>query len=228
MRAARDFDKEPVVSTASLSSQNIACIRQLRFIWIDAEAGAPSVDPEAPFGSNEALRDVAEITGEADETALERLYVEAMNALREFAAVARLAPGRYVLPAPIVTQLKKLMSDPEGAGIDEEGGFQFDAEHAKLIAALRWVVMTHQMSFDPIELGAQLRSGRFWLVTSANCKRPYGDMTYCELDMAEILGLPVDKSDDEYELAPELDERLYRLHQRMHIALQVFVRHASM
>ena len=217
------------MTSSPLSPKHIACIRQLRFLWVDAEAGAPSVDPQAPFGSSEALRDLAEIARETDAAALEQLYVETMNALREFAATARLAPGRYILPAPIVTQLKNLMSEPDDAGIDEQGCFLFEADHGKLIAALRWVVMTHKMSFEPIEIGARLRDdGGFWLVTSANCKRPYGDMTYCELDMAEILGLPVDKSDDEYELAPELDERLYRLHQRMHIALQVFVRHASM
>jgi hypothetical protein len=212
--------------TSSLSPRHIACIRQLRFLWIDAEAGAPSVDPEAPFGSNEALRDLAEITGETDEAALERLYIEVMNGLREFASTARLAPGRYVLPAPIV-QLLQRFHEAEEAGIDEHGGFQFEAEHGKLIAALRWVVMTDRVSFEPIAIGACLCNGGLWLVTSANFKRPYGDMTYCELDMAEILGLPVDKSGDEYRIAPELDERLNALHQRMHIALQVFVQHAQ-
>jgi len=216
------------MTTSSLSEKHIACIRQLRFLWIDAEAGAPSVDPEAPFGSDEALRDLAEISGEKDEAALERLYIEVMNGLREFAATAQLAPGRYVLPAPIATQLTKFMAAPEDAGLDQNGGFLFEAEHGKLIAALRWVVMTDRMSFEPIPIGADLQNGGFWLVTSANCKRPYGDMTCCELDMADVLGLPVDKSGDEYQIKPELDERLNALHRRMHIALQVFVRHASM
>jgi hypothetical protein len=212
-----------------LSPKHIASIRQLRFFWLSGEAGAPCVDPEAPFGTNDALRDLAEITGEKDGAILQRLYVEVMNGIEEFAATAQLAPGHYMLPEPIVAHLKQLMDEPDHAGIDEHGGFMFTAEHAKLIPALRWGVYDERgFHFDPIKIGGRLREDEYWLVTGGNMKRPYGDMTSFELDMADILGQPVDKSGREYRISPDLEERLYLLHSQMHVALQVFVRHAHM
>jgi hypothetical protein len=57
-------------------------------------------------------------------------------------------------------------------------------------------------------------------VLGVNFKRPFGDMTAFEFDMAEILGRRAPDSD---QVDPELD----RLYWEMWPALQTFVEHAT-
>ena len=85
----------------------------------------------------------------------------------------------------------------------EGGTFTVTSEHLKLLRALRWEGLM------------------------VNAKRPYGDMTYFELDMADVLGEPsVQEADGQLPAAQA--ERLGRLHEETRLALQDFLQHARL
>ena len=61
-----------------------------------------------------------------------------------------------------------------------------------------------------------------------DCKRPYGDMTYFEIDMARILGVEFTRDDKgRPRFTKEQLARFDRLHHEMQRVLQVFVEHAT-
>lgn len=188
-----------------MTPTHIACIRRLRFISIPhIESGGPAVDYDAPFGSPNALTDLAEISGLDDPAELAALYFDVMAALPTFAQTATLAPGSYHLEA-------------------EDVDIDFTAEHAKLIPAIRWAAIDANDLTDELTPGPDPSiPGGGWQIRSINFKRPFGDMTYFQLDMAEILGIPTAG-----ELSPESEEHLNQVYDELHQALQVFVVHAQ-
>ncbi len=46
-----------------LSEHHVALLRKMVISWDIAEAGAPTVEPAAPYGSTELLDDVASVLG---------------------------------------------------------------------------------------------------------------------------------------------------------------------
>jgi hypothetical protein len=65
------------------------------------------------------------------------------------------------------------------------------------------------------------------IIELMDMKRPYGDMTYYFLDMADALGEPpVRDADDEPEFPPQQTERYLQLHREMLFAAQAFWRYA--
>jgi hypothetical protein len=206
-----------------ISPEHLSCLRRLRFIWVpNIESGGVFVDPEAPFGSPNAYDDLAQAVPGKSLPELRRLYGEVMIRLPEFTERAKLAPGSYILPAADVLRLKK-NTDGGDSGIAGDGSFRFTSEHAKLIGAVRWWYGEgHRFSFD-FDASVEPQDGPYWRAAAVNFKRPFGDMTYFELDMAEILGVELDPDE---ELDPAQEERLLGLYKQMHVALQVFVLHA--
>jgi hypothetical protein len=96
--------------------------------------------------------------------------------------------------------------------LEPDGYFQFTDQHRRLLQHLRfeWPAAQH--------LGMVARGG--YPVPAVHFKRPFGDMTVLDIDMAEILELPPP--------APgQLDPRLERLYWEMWPALQTFVEHAA-
>jgi hypothetical protein len=62
-----------------------------------------------------------------------------------------------------------------------------------------------------------------------NFKRPYGDMTYFELDMAGILGVPITRDEDQQpSFSEEQVSYFHRLHTEMLFALPVLLRHGAL
>ncbi|WP_395307620.1 hypothetical protein V4U86_19685 [Mycobacterium sp. AMU20-3851] len=59
---------------------------------------------------------------------------------------------------------------------------------------------------------------------AADSKRPYGEYTFIEVDMARILGeLPPGDGAAIFEPGPDLTRRLQRLHWQTLVAMQVFL-----
>jgi hypothetical protein len=204
-----------------ISPLHLACLRQLRFVWVpNVESGGPSVDFEAPFGSSDVYADLARIAKMNSKSELKRLYAAVMVRLAVFTEKGKLAPGHYSLPRETVLRLKRSVA---ASGISDDG-FHFTAEHAKLINALRWVYLeptrysfVFNLSLDPEDWTG------FWRVPSVNFKRPFGDMTYFEIDMAAVLGLPFRPNSNDPNEA-----RFSDLYQQMHAALQIFVMNAAL
>jgi hypothetical protein len=116
-----------------------------------------------------------------------------------------LAPGRYDYANPLV-QLPDLVhalpDELAALAVEETLVFDFSAQHDALLRAARWRGL--------------------WM----DAKRPYGDMTYFELDMADILGQPTDRGENG-QLPADQERQLWKLHTEMLSALQVYLQRAA-
>lgn len=210
--------------------RHLKAIRKLRFIWDPAvESGGPIVDPYRPYGSTVIADDLAPILGTRDEVAVAAFHAEVASALSSALKNGELKPDRYPLahltnaemeralrrelralpPERIATIVKELPR------LDPDGTFLFNREHLLLIRHLRfgWPDTNMLGMFDH----------RGWIpVPIVNYKRPFGDMTAFEIDMARILSLPRPP----FNHTP-LDQQLSNLYWEMWPALQAFVEHAS-
>jgi hypothetical protein len=71
------------------------------------------------------------------------------------------------------------------------------------------------------DLNTDLPDAGPWPVATVNFKRPFGDMSYFELDMVRTSGIDLKLNSKD----PE-EDRLFGLYQQMHVALQIFVMNA--
>ncbi|MCH1995598.1 hypothetical protein L7Q78_22660, partial [Achromobacter xylosoxidans] len=132
--------------------------------------------------------------------------------------LGRLAPGRYAVPPE-----RREMFDFPDSGVDAQGRFELRREHLTLLRAASW----REAGKD--ELEAVLREGdAFWPMPFIDGKRPYGDSSHYQIDMARLLGepYPIDAKGRAI-TDPARDARLESLHWQTAAALQVFLAHAK-
>jgi hypothetical protein len=224
------------------SPQRLAtAMRLLHFIWVPIESGAPAVDPYRPFGSPDPWTDLAALAGTADEAALRGLYCGVMNELPTFvrAAAAKLAPGRYALDAESAARLRGFMPS-DNPGVVGDDGFEYTAEHAAVLPRMAWRFCDAQgeLVWDPFEPGQiepaedewLLKEGgdpRTWPVMAVSDKRPYGERSYFELDMADALGIPQSGGEGGEPLPEAVLAQLGALHHTTATALRVVVLHGK-
>jgi hypothetical protein len=95
--------------------------------------------------------------------------------------------------------------------LPDESAFSFTDHHRTLLAHMAW------QTSDPYDDEE---------VPGADPKRPYGDFTFYQLEMALHLGLiPAQKPADHDPMTDEIVEAMTALHFQMQPALQVFLRH---
>jgi hypothetical protein len=195
----------------TLTAAHLTLLRQATALWTPVEAGSPAIliSPKEldDLPAEEIEADIAARAGLAVgelETA-RRLVAELPEAFAQFLAHGTLAAGRYTYANPIVEfpfaaqALPPELTDLAG---DEAVVFDLVDEHLALLRTARWRGL--------------------WM----NSKRPYGDMTYFELDMARILDEPVLRNEDA-RLPVAQEQRLSKLHAETLPALQVYLYHAE-
>ncbi|VEG55074.1 Uncharacterised protein [Mycolicibacterium aurum] len=128
-----------------------------------------------------------------------------LHLLRIATAYGACPPGEYVYRRP--------PRDVEHSRyvelLAEESTFDFTGQHRQLLTALRWE-MTDPYTDEE--------------VPGANPKRPYGDFTFYQLEIALALGLiPAQKPADHDPMTPQIVEAMTALHDQMQPALQVFL-----
>jgi hypothetical protein len=211
-------------------ARHLKAIRKLRFIWDPAvESGGPIVDPYRPYGSAAIADDLVPILGTRDDEAIAAFHVEVAAALSWALENGELQVGRYPLAhltnaemeRALRRELRGLPSERIAAivkelpRLDPDGTFLLTREHQLLIRHLRFGWPGKTM------LG--LSDYRDWIpVPIVNYKRPFGDMTAFEIDMASILGLSRPPLAD-----TPLDRQLSALYWDMWPALQTFAEHAT-
>lgn len=202
------------------NAQHAALMRLLRVQWMPVESGAPGIDFEQPLLGG---RDTLAIARNALKTSDDALVLRRMAELcrwvpRYVASLGALAPGQYAVPA----EMKEAFGFPE-SGVDAQGRFTLRPQHLTLLRAAVW----HEAG--PSELEAVLREGeRFWPMPYIDGKRPYGNASYIQIDMAALLGEPYPLDAKGYAITdPAKDARLAKLHHETLAALQVFLAHAS-
>jgi hypothetical protein len=169
--------------------------------------------------------DLAPIIGAHDGVAIDHFHREVSAILIAALSTCDLADGQYRLAnidnAWMEARLRRDLAGlpPERIQtvvaqmprLDPDRHFRFTDQHRRLLRELRFEWP------DPQMLWIVARAG--YPVPTVHFKRPFGDMTAFDVDMANILGLP---------RPPEhgLDPVLERLYWEMWPALQTFVEHA--
>ena len=92
---------------------------------------------------------------------------------------------------------------------DGDNAFAFTEQHRRLLSAMSWELSDPYFDEE---------------VPGADPKRPYGDFTFYQLEMALHLNLiPAKKPADHDPMTPEIVEAMTELHGQMQPALQVFL-----
>jgi hypothetical protein len=210
-------------------SRHLMAIRKLHFSWDPlVESGGPIVDPLTPYGSADLADDLGPIVGTRDMVAIAKFHVEVARALSWFLENAVLPAGPYQMARLDNASIERAMmrgtehlsaiqlaqTRSEIPRLSPDRMFMFTAAHRALLKNLRfgWP--------HPALLAIFPRWGG-QVVPVVNFKRPFGDMSSFDIDMAAILGLPRPAPGGQF------DPALWRLYTEMLPALQVFVEHAQ-
>ena len=202
-----------------LTENHIAMLRKMTVVWDASESGAPVVQIYKPEGFYRKLAKMINI--ELDQkgfnpanTNYQRFEDEAGASFQIFLRYGRLKPGSYsyenpflqmdILSWPADSYSNRTISLPR----DKEIKFVFTERHAKLLKAANagWL--------------------SYIAMPGINSKRPYGDMTFYEADMALLLGI-VSSTEDCDDLSDSQLESLQALHLEMLFALQVYLQYAK-
>ena len=207
--------------------RHLAAVRKLRFTWDTmVESGGPIVDPLRPYGSRDMADDLGPIIGTTDTEAIAKFHIEVARALSWVLENGTLTEGRYPLAhldnAAIESAMMRgteRLNETQRAEIkseiprlDPDRTFRFTAAHRALLKELRFGWPQPSLAF--------ITYGGGQLVPMVNFKRPFGDMSSFDIDMASILGLP-------RPAGGKFDPALWRLYTEMLPALQAFVEHAQ-
>jgi hypothetical protein len=229
-------EEEP--SAPIITPKHVQALRKLRFAWNTIiESGGPIVDPLTPYGSENIADDLGPILGTRDKVAIARFHREVSSLLIWALKNGELAEGDYRLAhldnASMEGRLRRelarypaLPSERVEAAVakvprlDPDGRFRFTDQHRRLLHELRlewpdWQTMWIVADFIAIRI-----AGSGYPAPVVHFKRPFGDMSAFEIDMAAILGLPSARGDT-------IDALLDRLYWEMWPALQTFVQHVE-
>lgn len=220
----------------AITDAHVALLKQSRLGWDGAENGAPMLDPRRPYGREDLLTQLQEVfgTGAAEEMA--RRHVEMYFVLARALKHGALVPGRYPLGNIALSDVRAALRGYDGLsdddlGVDADGYVSLTDDHLKL---LRGIEIRWPSQYDCDD---RLGAGEY-PAAAADAKRPYGDFTHKEVDMARLLGelpaAPTVQSPGSlrscpppepatFDPSPELALRLQRLHQQMLVAMQVFL-----
>jgi hypothetical protein len=191
-----------LATTFTLTDTHIKLLRNAAVVWVPIESGAPAVmlSPLQADGEEEPApamyADVAKRAGlsSVDQRQIRQLMAEMPEALAQVLEHGKFEAGTYRYHNPLAAipfAEQTLPSELAHLAKEDKVSFTFTEQHAKLLRHARW-------------------RGLFM-----NPKRPYGDMTSFERDMADILKVPVD------------EQRLWTLHTETLPALQIYLQQAN-
>jgi hypothetical protein len=222
------INQEPAAPT--VTPKHVQALRKLRFAWNPAiEGGGPVVDPLTPYGTESLAADLGPILGTRDKVAVARFHREVSSLLIWALKHGDLAAGDYRLAdlnnAAMQGRLRRELARYPGLPLerveaivaevprlDPDGQFRFSDQHRRLLRELRLEWPDQQILW--------FLAGFGYPAPAVHFKRPFGDMTAFEIDMAAILGLPRPRDD-------AIDPLLARLYWEMWPALQAFVEHVD-
>ncbi|WP_298357021.1 hypothetical protein [uncultured Litoreibacter sp.] len=213
---------------ARLTQGQLMLIRKARLGWNTMEVGAPQLDLAEPYTGGRTPQHLAEIVGE-DATDMEKaeFLISMVSAYQQFCGQAQIAPGSYkVANIREVDVAEAAGHDDERAGwfgLNPDGSVDLTDELIALVRNLQWAWP------DEDDMGDVLYKGEFAGPT-VDPKRPYGDMSYYQLDIHRILGWPAEQTDEGgyVKLTDAQEARASDLHFKVMLAAQVVIEHGQM
>ena len=192
-----------------LTLERIALIRRMVVAWGGVEPGAPTIHPEAPYGSLDRDGDIANVTGDDEGAEEEHRALE--EGLAVFAQNAQLKPGRYQYHNALAKldhgAVGDVFRDAQTGETPEHITFAVTPEHLALIPRLSyaWDAARNVPYVDPAQ--------------------PYGAPGPYTAAMARRLAaVPGAAANDD----EDAQTHLLRLHREMQPALQIFLRYADL
>jgi hypothetical protein len=211
----------------ALTGEDIAFLRRLVIGWNTSESGAPGVNLVETFGPEAEDGDcsigIARWMGisalgpngtftAAQQQKLKLRQSEIIDAFEIMLQLGELKPGSYKLANRLRDMYPK-------------GSFIIDANSDD-----RFVFpQTNQIEFNMTDNHLKLLRRVNSVGLFVDPKRPYGDMKYFEIDMADILGITVPRSAEGHVNFTDEQLSIFRkLHIEMLYAMQVFLLYASL
>lgn len=211
----------------TVSANRLAHMREhLRPYWAPIESGGvflmAGVDEEAYWRFLADFNDLPEVSDMSPDEDRAPVIAELLaNDVLHFFDKAELAPGPYELDN------YHLEYAPDGKLMFESE----DEESEDIFALPIEPVFSFELTAEHLKLLRHMNT-RDWrgYIEAMDPKRPYGDMTYFYIDMAETLGEgPLPADEDGYSRATKEQIRRYeKLHLEMLLAIQAFWRYAEM
>ena len=197
-----------------VTSEHIKLVRKLKVTWVNCEAGAPMINSENPFGGRGIYEDMAKILGLGEASRLttdqkrelDQMLVDlAYDIPAIFLSSASVKAGKYLLKNTLVDDYPagKFNINIDGSGDYEFGksltfDFELTEDHIKLLRVAAW---------------------KYWCIDP---KRPYGDMTFFYIDIANAIGLEFERlPDGKPNFAKRDVKRMDKLHAEMVFAMSV-------
>lgn len=210
-----------------LTDDHIAMIRQMRLDWNGTESGAPQCVPKHSFTGGKAPDLIRNLLGnDASDADVADFMISLVPALRVFMNTAQLAAGTYKLSNMDAATLKDSQRGLEGAdalfAIGPDMTMDVADDDIALLRNAQWEWAAEDDMF--VALQKDNIAG-----PTVDPKRPYGEMTYFDLDMHRILGWPVETRTESGHIgiSEEQAAEATRLHFRQLGAMQAFLEHGQ-
>lgn len=213
------LDSQANWGDGTVSPTSIALLRRIVLNWDHLESGAPRLDPRGPFlpGTDALPTDLAKAES----------FVRLIHDLNKFTSGGQLAPGAYMPRNVSIDTIREsfvwLDADDTYLGLTSKGEVLVTEAHIKLVREMLWEWPNEYDVEDVLDLGdipTPLIDG----------KRPYGAMSYYQLDVHRVQEWPVEKKTDEgyIALTDAQQADATRLHHQMLGVMQVFMENAEM
>ena len=210
-----------------LTDQHVNFIRKARLVWDGTESGAPMLSPITPYGQTDILAQIISETNCTDRKSAVDFHISMVIALSDFCNRGELAAGEYALKNISAKEITQQM-DGYGIkatqmGLSPKGLIRVDEPMVKLVKGVHWEWSNRWENEDRLAIDE-------WPGPAIDPKRPYGDMSYIQLDMHRILAWPVEKKtpDGFIALTDQQDDQLQALHLRLLGVMQVFLEQAQL
>lgn len=211
-----------------LTQGQLMLIRKARLGWNTAEIGAPQLDLAQPYTGGATPQHLTALMGdEATDMQKAGFLILMVSAFASFCREAQIAPGSYVLDNIDAAHVAAAAGhDAERAGwfgLNSDNSFTLTDELITLVRHLQWEWP------DEDDMGDVLYKGELAGPT-VDPKRPYGDMSYFQLDIHRILGWPKDAQTAEgyVKLTDAQQEAAIELHFKVMLAAQTMIEHGQL
>gem|GEM_PF-3353770 len=207
-----------------LTQKYLNLFRIVRLDWDGAESGAACFDSVAPFGDSSPLELMAEKFGSGTIEEQAKAHTRFAFSLNRFFETVQIEPGFYSLKNLTADDIRQKLSgynldaSKTSFGLTDDGRVNLTEEMIAILRQTSWEWSLH--AFE--DFGA-------WPGPAIDPKRPYGDMSNWEVEMAKMLDLPLTKNDEGYvETSQEQNAQLFNYHLSQLACAQAILEHGSL